>query len=218
MDTHQQKKEKPTTQAWARLVSLIADAAKRNDGVPQWRLECIFEIGDGSGRVWRSWASGSRVPYRSTQRFVADHAFKRGWLAPTDRELIELLALPNESIYSLPTAPVFLKDAPDPPDRLAAYERVGGANRASAALIRDAEFGIARERAKPDELSPGRNRAFTIAQAARSEDLRGYYNERCLLAARWKEAVATVNELLTTHDREIVQVALAVAYRKRGYP
>lgn len=217
MTKAKQERTNPENQAWARLVTLIANAAKRSDGVPQWRLECIFEIGDGSGRVWRSWASGSRVPYRSTQRFVADRAFRRGWLTPTDRQLIDLLALPSETIYSLPTAPAFVKDLPDPPDHLVAHEWVGAANRAAAALIRDAEFGIAPERSKPDELSLRRKEAFTVAQTARAEVLLDDYDERCLLAARWTEAVAKVNELLTTHDREIVHVALAVAYRKRGY-
>lgn len=207
--------------AWALLVSLIASAAKRKDRVPQWRLECIFEVGDGSGRVWRSWASGSRVPSRSRQRFVVREAFDRGWVTPTERQLLELLVLPNETLYSLLTAPSLVEDAPDPPDRLLAYTRVGGANQASAALIRDAEFGIARERRAPDRPSrPSRRRktiAFKTDEAAVYEVMQNEFREKCLLATRWKKIVTKVNELISTHDREVVQVALANAYRKRGY-
>lgn len=205
--------------AWALLVSLIARTAKQKDRVPQWRLECIFEVGDGSGRVWRSWASGSRVPSRSRQRFVVHEAFNRGWVTPTERQLLELLALPNETIYSLLTAPSLVEDPPDPPDRLLAYKRVGGAYQASAALIRDAEFGIARERCTPDRPAPRRKTsAFKTDETAVYRVMQKEFHEECLLATRWKKTVTKVNELITTHDREVVQVALAVAYRKRGYP
>lgn len=204
--------------AWALLVSLIASAAKRKDRVPQWRLECIFEVGDGSGRVWRSWASGSRVPSRSRQRFVVREAFERGWVTPTEKQLLELLALPNETIYSLLTAPSLVEDAPDPPDRLLAYKSVGGAYLASAALIRDAEFGIARERCAPDRPAPRRKtNAFNTDETAVHEVMENEFHEKCLLAARWKKTVTKVSELFATHDREVVKVALAVTYRNRGY-
>lgn len=198
---------------WARLVSLIANAAKRNDRVPQWRLECVFQIGDGSGRVWRSWASGDRVPYRPTQRWVINESLKRGWLTPTDRQLMDLLALPDEQIYSLPGATVLIDDVPDQPD---CFDLTCIARETAAALLSDAVSGIAlrRQQAKrPTRLRPtaaGRERVLNAL-------LQKNYEEKRVLVERWRFAVSKVEELVTKYGRDIVEVALVVAYRKRGY-
>lgn len=66
---------------WKDIVTLIGDAAAR-DGVPQWRIEATFQVGDGSGRVWRSWRSGKRSPSPERRASVINSAIRAGWLPP----------------------------------------------------------------------------------------------------------------------------------------
>lgn len=200
--------------AWQAVVTCIARTAKQKERIRQWQLVCAFQIGvTASGSVWRSWETGHRVPYRATQWAVIREAMKRGWLEPNDEEMEKMLELPFEEIYSLPAAPVLIDDVPDQPDR---FEYPCIARDTAAALVSDAVGGIAlrRQRAKrPTRLRPTADGSGNVLDTL----LQKNYEEKCVLVERWRFAVGKVVELVKKYGRDIVEVALVIAYRRRGY-
>lgn len=189
---------KKENSAWSLVTSMIAAAAARED-VPQWRLEAIFGVGDGSGRVWRAWMSGERVARQPTRERIVAAAIARSWLAPTDNQLADIEALHDESVCALARATPCPIEPPDPPDcELIAYT----ARIAAAALFEDAEQ-------KDGRLAAGRERAIKPV-VFKGVDL------RIADGTAWLTAVQFVRDTPPEHHTRL-KAQIIIAYRRRGY-
>lgn len=188
--------------AWSLACTLIENGAWRA-GLRKSTLEGVFEIGDGSGRVWRSWRGGDRLPNSLTRRQVLSEAERRGWLTPSERQLVDLARLPE--IHLIEGGPdiegIFV--APEPiyplPMRL---PRI-----AAAMLLRDAL-----NRRKPAYSScpfpASRSAAFRAA-------VDGLCMERRQQIEDWTNGVKFVVRLLKMHSQDVVMAILEGAYQKQ---
>lgn len=189
---------KKENSAWSLITTMIASAAAR-EGVPQWRLEAIFGVGDGSGRVWRAWMRGERVARRLTYERIISAATARGWFMPTDNQRADIEALPDEAIYMLAGATPCPIEPPDPPDcELTAYT----ARIAAAALFKDAEQ-------KDGRLAAWRERTIK-PEVFRGVDL------RIADGTAWRAAVQFVRDTPPQHHATL-KAQIIIAYRRRGY-
>lgn len=122
-------------EGWSVIIKSISDAAK-HEGIPQWRLEVIFKVGDGTGRVWRSWRNKRRVARQFTRERIITEAYQRGWLNLSKPQQRELENIPDEVIYALPNAShCCVSEVPDPPIQCAI---ANSARLAASALMDDA--------------------------------------------------------------------------------
>jgi hypothetical protein len=186
--------------AWSFACRMIQSGAWRS-GLRKSALEAVFEIGDGTGRVWRSWRSGSRVPNANKRKNTLMLAEQRGWLTPAERQLIDIASLPET--YLLKLSPPTNIDPPEPVSPLA----VRSPRIAAAILLRDAQ--------------DRRIRALKIRKLAKrvtgniSATYQDISDERSLQVAEWTKGVRLVEKLLLKHPDGVVLVMLENAYRKK---
>jgi len=174
--------------AWSLAVSLITNSSGFHHG----KLECIFKVGDGSGRVWRSWLSGKRLGRDFRRRTILSQATSWNWLTPSDRQLLDLMSLPDAEVFSIPGAP----DLPFPVPEFEVFESNPflrtSARFAASSLLHDALYG------------PDRWRRWHMA----------YLKDE---GADWRRATEETRKLLATEDEKIVHARLIAAYRNQGY-
>jgi len=188
--------------AWALACALIEKEAWLA-GLRKSALEEVFEIGDGSGRVWRSWRSGNRLPNSTTRRLVLSQAERRGWLTPSDRHLVDLAQLPE--IHLIEGGPDIKRTfvAPEPiypfPMRL---PRV-----AAAMLLRDALNRRMPTYSSTPHLRSGSRQLSAVADSLRME--------RRQQVEDWTSGVKLVVHLLEKYSQDVVLAILERAYLKR---
>jgi len=95
---------------------------RRQSGQAAGRLEQEFGVGDGSGRVWRSWMAGTRLARAGLRRKIFRIASENGWLDfSAERIVLALQGLPESAVQNAAVAvslvhPLILRlEAPPPP-------------------------------------------------------------------------------------------------------
>lgn len=142
--------------AWGFACAMI----RKRSGHTAGALEQKFCVGDGSGRVWRTWMSGQRLARSAQRESILRIASENGWIdLSADAEPRVVLALQGlssepviqDAVVRLAHPLAFRLEAPPPPDswllRLHAPIHVPhtpagweewGANVAAATLLKDA--------------------------------------------------------------------------------
>lgn len=190
--------QKELRNAWSQACRTIEDHAYAA-GMRRCALETAFGAGDGSGRVWRSWRSGSRVPVEWRRRAVIAEAARRGWIKTSSgSDVLPAAPAPQDIPSPLPAPPrphiqaLLGEDAK--PDKQTTWWTASGASLAASALLADAR--------QHGDISPAQRRAAKTPAIAKS----------------WAEAVRRVARLLDEHDELAVHEGLRAAYLRQGCP
>jgi hypothetical protein len=192
--------------AWSWIVLQISHAAL-GEKIPKWRLEVIFQVGDGSGKVWRSWEDGDRIARDYTRTRIINEALQKGWLPDHFPPFTK--ALPDEIIHALAVeAAEPLESLPSPPN-LHTYRT---ARIIVNALLDDAVDGIPsyERRAEFSCLGKGHTLSLKSWEAA-VEKLQK------LLALKQGEGSKNRGVKKSGHAVEDLRAELITAYRRRGY-
>ena len=197
--------------AWSLIFTTISDAAFL-EGFTLGNLEEKFNVGDKTGRVWRSWKSGKRIAKQETRNHIIDESLKLGWISFTqDQKHAQQSALiPYDIIQSAlgPQSPFSDDELPPPPSYLLSAGRIT-ARRIVGLLLSDA-FS--------PQLGKRVERFSRLSKAEINPLIKEHVKNMLQEDQRWEVFVNAINEELTAnYNLELLQEQLVAAYRRKGY-
>lgn len=165
-------------------------------------------MGDGSGKVWRSWEGGKRIARDYTRTHIIKEALQKGWLP--DRFPPFTKALPDEIIHALTgEAEGPLKSLPSPPN-LDTYRT---ARLIVSTLLDDAVNGTRSDERRAEFFS-GLGDGYMLSLTSWNTAV---HNIRTLLARKQRESGQDGRLKESGHALEDLRTELVTAYRRRGY-
>lgn len=218
--TANKKSTKPMTapdqrSAWSLLSILISNAAAA-DGFTLRELEEKFDIGDGTGRVWRSWQNGERVAKQETRDSILEESLKLGWIrfGKEHRHTEHTTLIPSEIIQSALGQKFILsdEDLAVPP-----HEMLHGIHRNARSIVAMLLKYLISQRA---EVALD-NKIMRLEKSSETDPnpyIRERDTERLNQMLVWRKFVIAIEPLFNdVMNLDLFRAQLVTAYRRKGY-
>ena len=207
----------PLKSAWSFITLLISREAAA-DGYTPGTLEEKFKVGDGTGRLWKSWQSGKRLARQENREFIIEESFNHGWLrfdTNQDQNHIKLAAIiPSEILQKALGPQSDLNEeelVPPPQEFLQKSQR-------SARIFAGMLLNYLTDKRELGSLDHQIERIRKSAMTATDPIIRERDMERLNEMLAWRKCVTYIRyQFRANSDFGLIRVKLVAAYRRIGY-